>query len=114
MERFGDTKRSKTSFVYTKYANCPLPSTPELTAAVLLLQIYVPMNYLLLRALATWYPSRAAREVYRVARAGVVANVLHLHQTTGTFWEAYEPGVGHWAKQQSWSALVVLVMAEMY
>ena len=37
-----------------------------------------------------------------------------IYVSTGTFWEAYNHGKGERGKQQAWSGLALLIMAEMY
>ena len=140
-------------------------------------KIYVPFNYLAVRALSKWYHSALAQKVYGMARSAIVGSVhrcdrnshippspslppslpptipaclsaclplrlsllvisaitnfpaarlnlpsdndgvsaeCSIYVSTGTFWEAYNHGKGERGKQQAWSGLALLIMAEMY
>jgi len=62
------------------------------------------------------YTAQAAA-IYAQLRAGLVGNMFKEWERTGYVWEQYAPadGLGHKAHPfTGWSALVLLIMSEMY
>ncbi|XP_075262055.1 mannosyl-oligosaccharide glucosidase-like isoform X2 [Convolutriloba macropyga] len=90
-------------------------------------QIWMNMNYMLLRALhhysqesPTGGPqphSNQAREIYSELRQNVIGNVMRQYRSSGFVWENYcdVTGKGQGAHPfTGWTSLIVLIMAEDY
>jgi len=85
--------------------------------------IWININYLALRALGKKYavldgPYKAfAKEIYNELRENLIDNMFYNFKKTGSIWEQYHPTSGKGQRSRpftGWSALVVLVMAEIY
>ena len=84
--------------------------------------IWINLNYLAIRAL-NYYANadgpyqKLSLEIYKDLRSNVVRNIFNNYQSTGYIWEQYNDSTG---KGQGcypftgWSALVTLMMAEVY
>lgn len=84
--------------------------------------IWINMNYLTLRSLKN-YASLAgpnqdkAAKIYAELRQNVVNNILKNYDQTGYVWEQYDDKTGQGKGSHpftGWSALVVLIMSEIY
>lgn len=84
--------------------------------------IWINMNYLTLRSLKN-YASVAgpnqekAAKIYAELRQNVVNNILKNYDQTGYVWEQYDDKTGQGKGSHpftGWSALVVLIMSEIY
>jgi mannosyl-oligosaccharide glucosidase len=85
--------------------------------------IWMPMNYLVLRALKKKYaalpgPYQAkAAKVYAELRTNVVNNVLKEYERTGYTWEQYHPETGHGQRSHpftGWTSMTAMIMSEIY
>ncbi|XP_055594346.1 uncharacterized protein LOC129745350 isoform X2 [Uranotaenia lowii] len=85
-------------------------------------QIWININYMILSALKTYshrqgpYQKQAA-EIYSELRQNVIRNMFNQYQATGYLWENYNDKTGKGRgcyPFTGWSALVVLIMAEIY
>ncbi|KAL6047513.1 Processing alpha glucosidase I [Balamuthia mandrillaris] len=85
--------------------------------------IWLNINYLALRVLHGRYareegPYRElARQIYEELRHNIVENMFKVYQQTGYVWEQYHPKTGMGQRSHpftGWSALVVLLMSEVY
>ena len=85
--------------------------------------IWIPINYLALRALHNTYmrtpgPHQTlAAETYKELRTNVINTVLNAYEETGYSWEQYDPEDGHGRRGHpftGWTSTVVLMMAEEY
>nr|XP_029728873.1 alpha-glucosidase 2-like [Aedes albopictus] len=85
-------------------------------------QIWININYLILSALNHYKnesgPHKAlAQEIYTELRKNIIANMYSQYQRTGYVWENYKDDTGEGKgcyPFTGWSALVVLIMAEIY
>ncbi|UYV60789.1 MOGS [Cordylochernes scorpioides] len=84
--------------------------------------IWINMNYLAIRALHHYAElpgpyQDLSLELYRQLRHNLVNTVLREYRRTGYIWENYSDRTGHGQGSHpftGWSALVVLLMAELY
>ena len=84
--------------------------------------IWVNLNYLALSGLRHYAsvpgPSRErAATIYAELRDNLVGTMLDAWKATGYFWEQYDPDTGEGRRNHpfnGWSALVLLVLAEIY
>ena len=83
----------------------------------------MPFNYLTLAALHSKYAvidgpyRRRAERLYKHLRATVLDNAFRVYKESGLLWENYHPmtGDGRSGRQfTGWSALVLLIYAEIY
>jgi len=81
-------------------------------------KVWVPMNFLALRALKTGYrDAKGADALYKTLRASLVQNMLSQYTKHGFLFEQYHDASGEGLKHKpfaGWSALVLLAMGERY
>ncbi|KAI8471096.1 MAG: glycoside hydrolase [Monoraphidium minutum] len=85
-------------------------------------QIWMPINYLALRALHQYSSAPgphadAARDAYRRLRRGLVTNLAAQYRGTGYLWEQYDDDGGQGISSHpftGWTALLTLAVAEVY
>ncbi|XP_021699725.1 mannosyl-oligosaccharide glucosidase GCS1 [Aedes aegypti] len=85
-------------------------------------QIWININYLVLSALNHYRnktgPHKAlAQEIYSELRKNIITNMYRQYQRTGYVWENYRDDTGEGKgcyPFTGWSALVVMIMAEIY
>ncbi|KAF5741156.1 putative mannosyl-oligosaccharide glucosidase [Tripterygium wilfordii] len=121
---------SNRSIMWTDYGLCSLAKTSTLymkyntehDAPYWRGPIWMNMNYMILSALHHYsredgpYRERA-KVIYNDLRSNLIRNVVQNYNQTGFFWEQYdqETGKGKGARLfTGWTALVLLIMAEVY
>eukprot|EP00744_Colponema_vietnamica_P022685 GILI01032640.1.p1 GENE.GILI01032640.1~~GILI01032640.1.p1 ORF type:complete len:419 (+),score=89.82 GILI01032640.1:147-1403(+) len=85
--------------------------------------IWINLNYMTLRGLYRHYIAvegphqQQARDVYSRLRQNIISNIYSEYRRTGFLWEQYSGEDGRGRRSHpftGWTALVVLIMAEMY
>ncbi|XP_065186679.1 mannosyl-oligosaccharide glucosidase-like [Sycon ciliatum] len=84
--------------------------------------IWININYLCVRSLHHYGQmkgphQRKARALYRLLRKNLISNIFKQYQQTGFIWEQYDDLTGQGKGTRpftGWSALVVLLMSELY
>jgi mannosyl-oligosaccharide glucosidase len=85
--------------------------------------IWININYLVLRALKTYYMDSDGPYFDRVSRiyddlkSNIVENMTDIFTKTGTIWEQYSDMNGNGQRSRpftGWSALLVLIASEKY
>lgn len=81
------------------------------------------INYLVLKALKKYYMhtdgpyKEAAANIYTQLRKGLISNAYRVYKQQGALFENYNPKSGRGMGQHpfsGWSALILLIMAEIY
>ncbi|UZJ51923.1 hypothetical protein CBS101457_001243 [Exobasidium rhododendri] len=85
--------------------------------------IWIPINYLALKALKTKYAAESgpqqvrAAQIYQELRDNIIKNTFAEYQQTGFTWEQYDPETGKGQRSHpftGWTSTVALIMAEIY
>lgn len=85
--------------------------------------VWVPMNYLALRALKKKYASQPgpfqaqAAKIYTELRENLVENVWKEYERTGYTWEQYHPETGLGQRSHpftGWTSMAAMILAELY